>query len=212
MPETAFTVNTLLGLPDKEFADRVAAAGADSARADQADQEDKKPFKERVLQGLRGLQWKSVEGQIKRKSSQLLEVDVMGLMASAWHQGKVSDELEEKHKGKGINLTVPLKDHRIFSELHPALEIQFGSFTHRIVLDVELEMTVMGIILNIEDSRIRAIEAGSIEGFGKVTISSVPILKRTFGPFDLPGKINLRDGIPLSRSAAEPGRAVAPPI
>ena len=204
MPETAFTVNTLLGLPDKEFADRVAAAGADSARAGQ---DDKKSFKERVLQGLRGLQWKSVEGQIKRKSSQLLEVDVMGLIASAWHQGKVSDGLEEKHKGKGINVTIPLKDHRIFSELHPALEIQFGDFTHRIVLDVELEMTLMGIILNIEDSRIRAIEAGSIEGFGRVTISRVPILKRTFGPFDLPGRVNLRDGIPLARSTPEPGRA-----
>ena len=194
MPDAPFTVNTLLGLPNQEFADRVAAAGAEP--------EDKQSLKDRVLKGLRGLRWKAVEAQIKRKSSELLEVDVMGLIASAWRQGKVTDELEEKHKSKGINVSFPLQDHSIRTEMEPAIEIQFENFTHRIVLEVELEFTLTGIVLNIEDSRIREIETGSIEGFGQINIGHVPILKRSFGPIDLPGKVNLGKGIPLGRSAA----------
>src|SRR5579864_7672948 len=73
-----FTVNTLLGLPNKEFCDRVAAAGVDS--------EEKRTLKDRVAKGLRGLQWKAVERQVRHKEGQLLEIDVMSLIASAWRQ------------------------------------------------------------------------------------------------------------------------------
>src|ERR1700682_1826977 len=105
MTDAPFTVNTLLGLPNKEFTDHVAAAGAES--------EDKKAMKDHVSKVVRGLQWKAVEGQIRRKSDQLLEVDVMGLIVAAWRQGKVTDQLDEEHKAQGVNAAVPLQDHSI---------------------------------------------------------------------------------------------------
>jgi hypothetical protein len=198
VPDSPLTVNTLLGLPNKEFEDRVAAAGAES--------EDRQTMKDHVTKIVRGLQWKAVEGQIRRKSNQLLEVDVMGLIVAAWRQGKVTDQLEEEHKARGVNAAVPLQDHSIRSEFEPAIEIKFGNFTHRIVLDVLLDIGVTGMILNIEDSRIREIEAGAIAGFGEIKIAHVPILKRAFGPIDLRGKVHLGKGIPLSRSATDPGQ------
>ncbi|HEY6348538.1 MAG TPA: hypothetical protein VI636_03925 [Candidatus Angelobacter sp.] len=189
-----FTVNTLLGLPNKEFCDRVAAAGADS--------EEKRTLKDRVAKGLRGLQWKAVERQVRYKAGQLLEIDVMSLIAAAWRQGKITERLEEEQKTKGINASVPLQSHSIRTELEPHIEIQFGDFTHRIVLDVLLDFQLIGVILNIEDSVIRSIEAGSMQGIGEVKLLHVPILRRGFGPFDLPGVVHLKHGIPLASAAA----------
>jgi hypothetical protein len=203
MTDAPFTVNTLLGLPNKEFTDHVAAAGAES--------EDKQAMKDHVTKVVRGLQWKAVEGQIRRKSDQLLEVDVMGLIVAAWRQGKVTDQLDEEHKAQGVNAAVPLQDHSIRSEFEPAIEIKFGNFAHRIVLDVLLEIGVTGMILNIENSRIMEIEAGAIAGFGEIKIAHVPILKRAFGPIDLRGKVHLGKGIPLRRTAADPGESETAP-
>jgi len=191
MPNHAFTVNTLLGLPNKEFCDRVASAGAES--------DERRSLKGRIAKGIRGLQWKAVESQVRRKAGQLLEIDVMGLIASAWRQGKVTDRLAEENKARGVSASVPLQEHNIRSELEPHIEIEFGDFTHRIHLYVLIEITLTGVVLNIEDSMIREIEAGSIAGIGEIKISHVPIFKRGFGPIDLPGKVNLGKGIPLTR-------------
>jgi citrate lyase gamma subunit len=188
-----FTVNTLLGLPNKEFCDRVAAAGAET--------EEKRTLKDRVAKGLRGLQWKAVENQVRNKAAHLLEIDVMSLIASAWRHGKVADRLEAEQKAKGINATVPLQAHSIRTQLEPHIEIQFGDFVHRIVLDVLLDFELLGIILSIEDSVIKGIEAGSLQGFGEVKLLHVPILRRAFGPFDLPGTVHLTHGIPLTSAA-----------
>ena len=186
-----FTVNTLLGLPTKEFCDKIVAAGEE--------QDEGKSLKGRVAKGMRGLQWKAIEGQVRRKAGQLLDIDVMALIASAWRQGKVTDKLEEENKTRGINVMVPLQEHSIRSEMEPHIEIEFSGFTQKIPLDVVLEITITGIVLSIEDSIIKGVEAGSIEGFGEIKIANVPIFKRGFGPFDLPGKVNLGKGIPLRR-------------
>src|SRR5437763_12521655 len=90
MSDIPFTVNTLLGLPDREFCEQVLAAGA---RGDEPES-----MKERVAKGLRGLQWKAVEGELRRKAGERLNIDVMGLIASAWHDGKVMVKLEEGNK------------------------------------------------------------------------------------------------------------------
>ena len=188
-----FTVNTLLGLPNQEFCDRIAAAASDS--------EEKHTLKDRIAKGLRGLKWKAVENQVRHKAGELLEIDVMSLLASAWRQGKVTDRLEEEQKGKGINASIPLQAHTIRTELEPHIEIEFGEFTHKIVLEVLLDFQLIGMILNIENSVIKKIEAGSMKGIGEVKVLHVPILRRDFGPYDMAGVVHLKDGIPL-RSAA----------
>jgi citrate lyase gamma subunit len=192
MSDIPFTVNTLLGLPDREFCDQVLSAGAEQEEADS--------MKERVQKGLRGLQWKAVEGEVRRKAGELLNIDVLGLITSAWHDGKVMGRLEEGNKSKEGTAHIPLQEHTIQSELEPYIEIQFGSLLKKIVLNVKIEIKLKGLILKIEDSKIKAIEAGSIMGTGDITVKKVRLLQRGFGPIDLPAKVNLGSGIPLRKA------------
>ena len=192
MSEIPFTVNTLLGLPDRDFCEQVLAAGID--------QEEPDSMRERVSKGLRRLQWKTVEGEVRRKAGELLNIDVMELIASAWHEGKVMERMDEGNKSKEGTLHQPLQEHTIESELDPYIEIQFGSLSKKIVLNVKIEVKLSGLILKIEDSKIKAIEAGSITGTGDINIKRVHLLRRGFGPIELHAKVNLGNGIPLGKS------------
>lgn len=191
MPENSFTLNMLLGLPDKDFSDQVVNAGSDQA-------EEAESAQGRVSKGLHGLQWKFVEGEIRRKAGELLDVDVMEMIVSAWRGSKLIEHLQQKDKDNDGPAHVPLLKHNIHSELEPSIEIQLGQFKKTIPLQVEIDFTLDGLILKIEDRIIHAIEAGSLEGEGKIKIGHIPLPKRSFGPLDLPAKINLKKGIPLA--------------
>src|SRR5260221_8589976 len=192
MAEAPLTVNNLLELPNREFSDKVVAAGvADSGQPDS--------MKDRVLKGLRGLQWKAVASEIGRKTGEVLEVDVLGVIVAAWMHHKVLDHLEDG-KSKGVTTVLPLKEHTIYSQFEPYIEIKLGDFVKKILFDVKLEMTLSGLILRIEDSIIKGVEVGILNGKGDIRVANLPILKRGFGPVELPGRLNLGKGIPIGRS------------
>ncbi|HEV3041025.1 MAG TPA: hypothetical protein VHA33_24885 [Candidatus Angelobacter sp.] len=162
-------------------------------------------MKEHVAKGLGGLQWKVVEGEVRRKAGELLNIDVMGLIVSAWHEGKVMVRLEQENRSTGDSAHIPLQEHTIESELEPYIAIQFGSLSKKIALNVKIEIKLSGLILRIEDSKIKAIEAGSVTGTGDINIKRVRLLRRGFGPIDLHAKVNLGNGIPLSNVAGNGG-------
>jgi len=195
MADAPLTVNSVLGLPSKEFGDKVAAAGMES--------QESHSMKDRILKGMKGLQWKSVQGQVRRKSGELLEVSLMSVITSAWRQRKVTDRLAEENKTPGVSAHVALPNHSIRSEFEPFIEIKFGEVVHKIILNVKLDMRLTGVVLNIEDSIIRALEAGFLEGIGEIKIAHIPLLRKNFGPIDLPGKVSLGKGIPLLRPAGD---------
>lgn len=192
MPESSFTLNTLLGLPDKDFSDQVVNAGSDQG------EEETESAQGRVSKVLHGLQWRFVEGEIRRKAGELLDVDVTEMIVSAWRGSKLIEHLQQKDKDNDGPAHVPLLKHNIYSELEPSIEIQLGQFKKIIPVHVAVEFTLDGLILKIEDRIIHAIEAGSLEGEGKIKIAHIPLPKRSFGPLDLPAKINLKKGIPLA--------------
>ena len=191
MPENSFTLNMLLGLPDKEFSDQVVNAGSDQG-------EETESTQGRVSKVLHGLQWKFVEGEIRRKAGELLDIDVMEMFVSAWRGSKLMEELQKESKDKSGAAHVPLLKHNIYSELEPSIEIELGQYRKTIPLRVEVEFTLDGLILKIEDRMIHAIEAGNLEGEGKIKIGHIPLPKRSFGPLELPAKIILKKGIPLA--------------
>src|ERR1051326_338961 len=163
MPENSFTLNMLLGLPDKEFSDQVVNAGSDQG-------EETESTQGRVSKVLHGLQWKFVEGEIRRKAGELLDIDVMEMFVSAWRGSKLMEELQKESKDKSGAAHVPLLKHNIYSELEPSIEIELGQYRKTIPLRVEVEFTLDGLILKIEDRMIHAIEAGNLEGEGKIKI------------------------------------------
>jgi len=188
--DSGITLNTLFGLPDEGFCRHALSIGIEA--------EEMSSMKSKALAAIKGLQWSSVEGDIFHGISQLLNMDLMNVMASTWNQYGTLAEYAEQSKAGGTAQRVNLTDHSMSIELHPFVEIQFAEFTKKIFFDVTLEITLKALRLKIEEARIKSVETGSCEGRGEIKIRDITLLQLPFKPIDLPGKINLGEGIAIA--------------
>src|SRR5947209_2459563 len=101
MPEAPFTLNTLLGLPDKDFCDSVVNAGGGK-------EEEAESTRGRISKALHSMQWKLIEGEIRRKAGELLEIDVLEMIVSAWRESKLLERLQNENRDKNGPAHVPL--------------------------------------------------------------------------------------------------------
>src|SRR5437660_11340705 len=115
MPENSLTLNTLLGLPDKDFSDQVINASSDQG-------EETEPAQDRVSKGLHGLQRKVVEGEIRRKAGELLDVDVMEMMVSPWRGRKLIEHVHHESTDNDRPAPWPLLHPHIHPAPHTAIE------------------------------------------------------------------------------------------
>ena len=187
MPEATITLNTLFE-PDDRFRDLVVTAGA----------EELDETKNRVASLVRGLRWKAIEGELRKKASGLLDTDVMDLMTAAWEKYRVLSDLAEQSASTEEAAFFPLGKHTIHSEIHPYLEVQIGNFSQKITVDVTANIELEGLILKIEKGKITAFESGSCQGSGEIKYKNLLLLQRTFKRIELPGRIDLGNGIAVA--------------
>lgn len=190
MPDKSVTLNTLLGLPDGNHSQSVAAVGLqqediDSLKAD--------------LAATEGWSWQGIEKQFSAGLSSLLDIDLFRLIAAAWEKYDVLAEYGKKKSPEQV-ASVELLEHTMTIELHPYLEIYFAEIPKpkKVEFAIELGLTLKGLKLNIENGVIKSVETGSCAGEMEIQVNTIPIPKKpSFGPFDLPGKIKLGEGIPI---------------
>ena len=189
MAESDLTLSSLLGLPDEGFPRQVLAAGLS--------QEELGSLKGKISGTMAGMHWEHVEQTVCAKISEQLNQDPIEIMADAWGKYKVlTESVEQSKTGEAVFLT--LEEHSITSELHPYVELQLGPQTlKKIEFDIEITLQLKGLILRIEDGKIKSVEAGSCQGSGEIRVKSMSIWKHDFKPIDLPGKINLGSGIAI---------------
>jgi hypothetical protein len=190
MADAGITLNTLFGLPDEGFCRHALSIGIEA--------EEMSSMKSKALAAIKGLQWSTVEGDIFHGISELLNMDLMDVMVKTWNQYGTLADYAELSKAGGTAQLVELTDHSMSMELHPFVEIQFAEFTKKIFFDVTLEITLKAIRLKIEEARIKSVETGSCEGKGEIKIRDITLLQLPFKPIDLPGKINLGEGIAIA--------------
>jgi hypothetical protein len=68
----------------------------------------------------------------------------------------------------------------------------------KIEFNIDISLTLKGIILKIRDGRIKEILTGSCKGKGTVRYGNLVITEKETGSFTLPGSIDLGDGIPIA--------------
>jgi hypothetical protein len=183
------TLNALFGLPNESFARQALSLGMEEG--------DLSSLKAKALGAVKGLQWSSIEADIFKGISELLNTDVMSVIIATWKQYNALAEHADESKTTGKTELVELVDHTMEVRLHPYLEIQFAEFSKKIFFDVSAEFTLKGLKLRIEDARIKSVQTGSLEGAGEIKIKAKSLLKHSFEPIDLPGRVNLGDGIPI---------------
>jgi len=192
MPDNTITLNTLFGMPDQGVSQKMLTMGIEQADLDSM---------KALVSAIQGWTWAGFEQKIFQGFSNLLNIDLFDLITATWNQYQVLAEYAQKSKAEGQTDSVELIDHTMTIELHPYLEIHVAGIPKPklINVDVSLDLTLKGLKLNLENGRIKSVEAGSCEGEAEIQINKVLFPKKpSFGPIDLPGKINLGDGIAIA--------------
>ena len=190
MPDAAIALNTLLGLPDEGASRAMLSIGLP--------QEDR-DYMTSAVQAIKHLTLGGVEKQIFQGFSDLFNDDLFDLISKAWEKYDVLSEYGKKKSPEQI-ASVELVDHTMTIELHPYLEIMFAASPRPILIhfDVSLNLTLKGLILNIENAVIKSVSAGTCEGEAEIQINKIRVPRKpSFGPIQLPGKVKLGQGIAI---------------
>ena len=142
--------------------------------------------------------------EIVTRIGEVLGIDLGEVLSSAWEKVEELRELADTEEGEPM--LVPLAGHAIGTEFQPHIDVKIGKVAlGRIQLDVELELALEGVMLKVEEGKIRGLEAGSCGASGVLACSfdtgvvkkELLSLEREMPVFELPGLINFGNGISL---------------
>ena len=156
-------------------------------------------LKQQLPPGISAAFWPSVLSQLQDSVSQMLDTPMGEVMASAWRQYAPLLEYTDPAKfPPHTTSVVPLAKHSIKSTLEPSIElfaddVSVGTIDFKVELATHLE----GAVLSIRNGRIVGAKTGSGTVSGKIACGECTLVDLTSSPFELPGEIELGDGIPL---------------
>ena len=194
MNETDMTLRRLFSLPGNTL----PAAARTTVQANHLIP----ALKEALAKQSRMIKWDAVSDIIAEKTVEMLDVPVLHILVSAWQKYREVEEFgdPEKYPPADTQL-VPLAEHTVKSEHRPYLEVLFKGVP---VSTIEFTLTVLftleGFVLQIQGGRIKAIRTGALKGHGSLALESSVVMEKNFGTIQLPGTLNLGEGIPLRPS------------
>lgn len=142
------------------------------------------------------------EGRARRVLEMLgdmLAIPVPEVLMAGWRKYRelLAYADPERHP-RGAQNEVPLAKHTFRSAWKPEVDILVnGAPVATLTFDVELELSLEGAVLVIQDGKVMTIATGECESSGKVSFHDRVLVERKSGTQALPGVIRFRDGIPL---------------
>jgi hypothetical protein len=154
------------------------------------------PLQRAVLAELSYFPWAQFVSSLGPKALDLLQTNLLDILVGTWEKSREILEYRDKTKHPPNEVAaVPLYERSITSKLQPYLEILFRGKTYRVAFDIELTLTMKDIILEIENSTIKAVHSGSLQGSGSISLWGVELMKRPFPLVKIPGIVKLGKGI-----------------
>jgi hypothetical protein len=153
---------------------------------------------------VRHFDWSSLAGEISEKLEQMFDIRLTDILAAAWkdYQALLDCADPSKHTAEET-ISLPVVDHRIETTLKPCLEIVVGERPPiRLTFEIACELDLEGLVAKVQDASIRALRLASCRAKGSVKCEGILLIKRETRELDLPGRIVLGQGIPISRPAA----------
>lgn len=149
-----------------------------------------------------GVKGSAAFDEIIDQLEEISNISIVDIMLGAW---KKSDELlkklEESTKQPKDSISFPLGEHTITSQHQPYIEVTVnGKSAGRIDFELNIELTLKGFILSIQNGEIRSIKTGSCEAKGDVKCEGIVMKEKAWEPISLPGKIDLNDDDATSTS------------
>jgi hypothetical protein len=147
------------------------------------------------------------EGRARRvleMVTEMMAIPVPEVLMTGWR--KYRELLEytdpERHP-PGVQDEVPLAKHTFRSAWTPEIDILVnGAQVATLAFDVELELSLDGAVLVIQDGRVVMLSTGECEASGKVSFHDRVLFERTSDAQAIPGTIRFGDGIPIDPIAS----------
>jgi hypothetical protein len=130
----------------------------------------------------------------------LLDIRISEVLVKAWNEaGILKKYLDPDEYKPEEEVLVELVQHKIQSEHHPRLDILVNEQKEfEIVIDVKLELSVDGMVLKIQDAKIKELKTGWCEAKCGVAYKELILFERDTGKLELPGSIVFGKGIPIA--------------
>lgn len=154
-------------------------------------------IKKALQEKAREIKWPMAFDEISKKIDELLNIDLAYIMVRAWNKYRILLKYRDREKYPPTEtLLVPLAEHTIRSQHHPYIEILINDTqVGKIVFNINISLSLKGIILKIQDGRIKGIRTGTCKGKGRVKLEDIVILERETESITLPGSIDFAEGV-----------------
>lgn len=153
-----------------------------------------------------GLSWPLVAREVGAKVNEALDVNLAGIIFSAWKKYQRLQEYRDPAKHPpDETILVPLAEHTIESVHRPHVDIMVNEASiGRFEFEIRLALRLEGVILTVRGGKIRAIGAGRCRAEGSLKCAGVTVVERQTGNFELPSAIDLGDGVDIPSPFSAP--------
>lgn len=145
---------------------------------------------------------------LTKLDSELLNIDLIeDILLPAWSKHPELQEYRDPEKHPpGETVLVPLLEHAITSNHEPTIALSIaGQSLGEMTFEVEVESIVKGAILEIQDAKIVKVKLEGLDAAGSLSVSGVSFLEKDLARLELPGSIDLPEGVPI---AIEPAHLI----
>jgi len=158
-------------------------------------------LKEELAKKSKLIQWSVVRDVLVDKVVEMLDIPLLDFLVPAWKKyGEILEFADAEKYPPNETELVSLSEHTVKVERHPYLEVTYKGAplpNAKIEFTLEADLTLQEVVLQIRNGKIMAIHAGAVKGRGELLLEKQSVIKKEFGSYELPGSIDLGDGISL---------------
>ncbi len=143
--------------------------------------------------------WAGLRNQILAEAGGLLDIRILDVMHWAWKKGReLEDYRDTERYPPDKTFSVPLAEHKITSTHTPHVDIRINDKkVGSIHFAVNIEIAIKAMTLEIRNARIKKIHSGDCKAKGSFFCEGFLLAERETEPLDLPGTIDLGEGLPI---------------
>ncbi|HJR21542.1 MAG TPA: hypothetical protein VJ822_07970 [Dongiaceae bacterium] len=142
------------------------------------------------IKQLPDIAWSAFDEEIQFALGKALDINLLDVVAEGWSKLKqLRDYCGRKPDDGDKPFSVALAQHKVISNHQPGIDVLLGEkVIGRIVVDVELSLTLKGIVLSIRDDHIIAVASGKFAAAGSVKYRGATLVEKATREYDIPGK------------------------
>jgi hypothetical protein len=173
---------------------------SDTDREDLEQEEDILSIKHSIVEDFSDRQWQVVVSHLGETLAGCLDIGIPDILLSAWRKtNELARYCDKQQYPPGEAVLVPLAEHTVESEHHPAIEILIrNKRVGKVSFTVKLKLKVEGMILKVQDCRIMSLTTGTCEASGSIQLKNLALAEVETRKISLPGRVDLGEGIPIA--------------